>query len=154
MGAVSCDLSMVFDADHGTYVMLTRHIITTIVVMIQTFIHFGVRHCADVSKAIGADQCTYVMLTRHIIAIIIIMNQTFIHVGVKQYADVSERGPQLGADHCTQTHCDDVSIHGDSVSNEITQLNTHVAPRSNPSQRDGYVYTTTTLWEVCTKLIR
>ena len=139
MGAVSCDLSMALDDDQCTYVMLTRHIIATIVVMIQTFIHFGVRHCADVSKAIGADQCTYVMLTRHIIAIIIMMNQTFIHAGVKQYADVSERGPQLGADQRTQTHCDDVSkwksqhIHDDSVSNEITQLNTHVAPRGNPS---------------------
>ena len=151
MGAVSCDLSMAFDADQCTYVMLTRHIIATIVVMIQTFIHFGVRHCADVSKAIGADQCTYVMLTRHIIAIIIMMNQTFIHVGVKQYADVSERGPQLGADQRTQTHCDDVSIHGDSVSDEITQLNTHVAPHSNPSQNDGYVHTTTTPWEVRAK---
>ena len=106
----------------------------------------------DLSMAFWADQRTYVMLTRHIIAIIVVVNQTFLHFGVKQCADVSEQGPQLGADQRTQTHCDDVSIHGDSVSDEITQL-THVAPHGNLTQNDGYLHTTTTPWEVRAKLI-
>ena len=49
VGALSCDLSM-----------LTWLIIATIVLMIQTFIHFGARH-ADVSKQgpqVSADQHT------------------------------------------------------------------------------------------------
>ena len=70
MGAVSCDLSMAIGADQRTHIMLTRHIIVIIVVMNQTFIHFGIKQCADVStqgpqpmhcgimKAFGADQCT------------------------------------------------------------------------------------------------
>ena len=80
--------------------MLNQHIIAIIVVMNQTFIHFGVRHGANVSKATGADQCTNIMLTRHIIAIIVVVNQTFLHFGVGQCADVSE----LCADQRTQTH--------------------------------------------------
>ena len=45
----------------------------------------------------------------------------------------------FGADQCTQAHCADVSkwksqhIHCDSVSNAIIQLNTHMAPRGDPS---------------------
>ena len=80
--------------------MLTWHIIAITVVINQTFIHFGVRHGADVSKANGADQYTYIMLTRHIIAIIVVVNQTFLHFGVRQCADVSK----LCADQRTQTH--------------------------------------------------
>ena len=69
--------------------------------MTQTFIHFGVRHGADVSEANGVNQYAYVMLTRHIIAIIVVVNQTYIHFGVKQCSDVNERGPQLCADQST-----------------------------------------------------
>ena len=100
MGAVSCDLSMAIGADQRTHIMLTRHIIAIIVVMIQTFIHFGVRNCFDVSKAIGADLCTHIMLTRHIIAIIVVVSQTFLQLGVGQCADVSKPC----ADQRTQTH--------------------------------------------------
>ena len=51
MGAVNCDLSMkALGADQSTHIMITRHIIVIIVVMNQTFIHFGIKQCADVSK--------------------------------------------------------------------------------------------------------
>ena len=48
-------------ADQYTYIMLTRHIIAIIVVVNQTFLHFGVKQCADVSKRgpqLCADQRT------------------------------------------------------------------------------------------------
>ena len=106
--------------------MLTRHIIAITVVINQTFIHFGVRHGADVSKAIGADQCTHIMLTRHIIAIIVVVNQTFLHFGVKQCADVSEQGPQLCADQRTQTHApeSDMNIFSNPAVISITGRST------------------------------
>ena len=66
------------------------------------------QRCTNTIRCVGAVGCDLSMFTQHIIAAISVMIQTFIQFG----ADVSKQGPQISADQHTQTHCDDVSIHG------------------------------------------